>query len=560
MGCCGRHGENTPVIEASSSADCAGNNPCCDAAGLQNAPQNSMHRECCGGHEHHGAAPYYQTVSMCPEESKVCVRVEKLVGAFKNVSAFAVPACGASVRVAFSHVGDVPIGAWLWCYGIGYLTIVGFNPNTGEIELKNECPTVTCANQTQAAPGTPIPACSVFVLMPPACNSQSGGGTVVTFPYLDSGFVAPASGACIDIAVTNTNGLSVNAEVMLNTGTYRVSAVKSATLITICNDGSGLTPGTVVEYKDSAGNLIVPITLIQSNPCLNSASLSGKLIVCKNNTITPLTGLADNQVPVFNTSTGEVNFRTLAIPTLDCTELTVCLTLDPALPAGTPYLTTVLNTAAYAAGQTVVIGATVFTVSSIISPTQLYLIPQSTPSAIQTYPVGATMCSADCCTILSEKINDQRQLRGEGGSDINSTGITLGKSVSSPVATVTVTNTSTTKTMIATFAMDVFFKYSIIGADGTVALVSDTTSFIASTNPAGVPTPLFVDENAYQVLSGITNWHSRHAGRVGSLAVPPGTSITVNMQGTVAFEAGNADHLSVHTISPHVTVLGVAIQ
>jgi hypothetical protein len=337
---------------------------------------------------------------MCPEDSKQYVFVRGQSMVVKNAGAFAMPTCGASIAVHFPGVVDVAIGGWLWAAGIGALTIVSFNATTQEITLRNDCPQL-CGGQ--ASPGTPISACTTWILGKPDCGSgQQGSGT--TFPYLAVSFTAPAVGDCILITVTNVNGLSVNHTIGILTGTYRIDAILSATSIRICNDGAGLPAGTAVEATDGAGNLIVPIVLIDSNPCSNEAVLSGKLLVCDDDIQKPLAGTETGQIPVYDEDTGEVTFRTLGIPVLDCTTLTVCLTLDPALPEGTPYLVTVASTADFVAGDLVIILGTEFTVDVVLSPTQMRIIPSEPVIAIQNFPAGATLCSADCCTILDERV------------------------------------------------------------------------------------------------------------------------------------------------------------
>lgn len=345
--------------------------------------------------------PYYQQIKVCAEDNRQIIRTQILTGVFKNKDAFAMPACGASIRVVFDAVGDIPVGAWLWSMGLGYLTIQGFTSSTGEIQLLNECPSTNCTNQ--AAPGTPIPKCSLFVVLAPNCGGASQGpGTL--YPYLNSGFTAPEDGDCIDIAVTNTNGLYVNAVITINTGEYTVTEIKSSTLITICNTGQGLTPGTVVNYQDAADTLIVPIVLLQSNACLATAVPSGVPLGCHNSITVPIAGTLQDQIFVWNEDLGEAEWRSLGIPTLNCTELTVALTLDPALPSGTPYLVNVVSTSAYVVTDLVVVGATQFTVDSIVNGTQMYIVPVVDPVVITTYNAGSTLCSAGCCEVLENQI------------------------------------------------------------------------------------------------------------------------------------------------------------
>lgn len=307
--------------------------------------------------------------------------------------------CEALVSIVFTNLGEVPVGGWFWAYGLGFLEIVSFNPETSEITLTNPCPENPC--QVQAAPGTPIPANTPWILTIPPCPDASSNPNTI-FPYLAVDFTAPANGDCIDITVTNVNGIGVNKNVTIAGGIYRVDAVLSSTLITICNDGAGVTPGTPVIAKDNAGNFLVPIVLVDSNPCNTDPVLAGVPLVCASGVTYPLVGSESGQVLVYDHYTGESNFRTLGIPVLDCTELTVCLTLDPDLPEGTPYLATVVDTSLFTEGQIVTIGGTTFTVDTIDDATHMHLIPTEVPTAIQTYPVGATVCSADCCTQLED--------------------------------------------------------------------------------------------------------------------------------------------------------------
>lgn len=339
--------------------------------------------------------PFYERVSMCPEDNRRTVIIKEISQVFRNKNSFCMPSCGARVSVIFDGVTDVAVGAWMWAFGIGYLEVTLFNANTGEIQLTNPCPT-DCGTQVPA--GTPIPACTLFVLSPPICTGANGNSG--TQPCLASGFVAPISGACVQIAVTNVNGLSVNKNVSINTGIYRISAINSAVLITICNDGDGLTPGTVV---DPGSNCAVPIILVDNNPCLNEPVLLASVLACNGGVEQPLVGTEIGQILVY-AGNGNSAFRTLGIPVLNCTTLTVCLTLDPDLPPDTTYLVVVADTSGFAVNDVVTIGGTVFTVSAIIDGTHMRLLPQETVTVIQTFPAGANVCSADCCTILDNRV------------------------------------------------------------------------------------------------------------------------------------------------------------
>lgn len=345
--------------------------------------------------------PYYANTSMCAENNKQVQTIIKWSSTLKSLSAFAMPSCGARVRVIFNNVVDVPVGSWIWAYAIGYLEVISVNPYTGEIEVSNPCPE-GCG---QSPVGTPVPACTLFVVTTPLCPSAASGPDSI-FPFLAADFTAPADGDCLLISVTNVNGLVVGKNVAITTGTYRIDSIDSPTTITICNDGAGLPAGTIVHALDGAGNLIVPIVLIDSNPCTFPDILCGKVLACSAGVAQPLIGSEDGQILVWDDGEECASFRTLGIPVLDCTSLTTCLTLDPDLPAGTAYLVEVVSTADFVVGQLVLILGRVFEVTDILNATQMRLQPQPDPVVVETYPVNSQVCSADCCTQLEADIAD----------------------------------------------------------------------------------------------------------------------------------------------------------
>lgn len=530
--------------------------------------------------------PYYQKANLCPQDNIKYVKVEKLVGAFTNISGFCMPACGAKVRVTFQNVGDVPIGAWLWAYGLGYLTITNFNPITQEIELQNDCPDTLCAGQIQAAPGTPIPACTVFVLTAPTCSDAISSSTNLTFPYLNAGFTAPDSGDCIDVTVTNVNGISVNKNVTINGGTYRVSSINSGTNLTICNDGAGLTPGIVVEYKDNSGNLIVPIVLIDSNPCTNTAQFSGKPLACINNVIVPIVGTENGQVLVYDSETGNANFRTLGLPVLDCTELTACLTLDPNLPSGTAYVVQVADTSLFSPTDVVTIGVTQFTVDSIVNATTMRIIPVADPTAIQTYNAGAILCTGDCCTTLNvttdslaSRIDDLENSIENNVADCGqrndiavgyqvSTAITpsdidgLTTTIDGNIASLTITNNSCVNVMHIHYAITYGWTYDIYGAPGDFQDVGRFGEYAVDANPLAATGLLYdlPDSAAIGDIGGTGyNRYAESATYTGVQVIPASTSITIQAKATMSFNAGGADHINVKDLSATISYIAVAL-
>ena len=521
---------------------------------------------------------------MCPEDNERTVIVNRISGVLKTLAGSCMPACGQRVRIVFQDVAEVPIGAWLWASGVGYLEITGFNPITQEIELLNLCPT-NCAGQ--AAAGSPILACTLFAVQAPLCSATSGGTNSI-FPYLNSGFTAPAVGNCIDVTVTNVNGLAVNKNVSLNNGIYRISAIKSATVITICNDGSGLVPGTVVNYQDAAGNLIVPVVLIDTNPCLNDPIFSGVPLSCDVGITARLFGTENNQVLVWNNITHRANFRTLGIPVLDCTELTVCLTLDPALPDGTPYLVTVADTSLFTVTEVVLIGGTTFTISSILSPTQMYVVPMSHPSAIQTYNVGSTLCSGDCCTLLDTRLTvvEHRVLDNtvdgctapnnlwlESSANFNDavaiapTNVVQGApAVVGNEADLTFVNHSCHFTMGVHFTIDSLIEVATNGAtDGQSADVIVGLNYAAGTAPAGPVGTVYQpnDTVVFKTVTGIppgVNHKTWQQSFSGFFTVAPGASGEIKASASFAYQFGDIASFDVEELATRISYIAVAVH
>lgn len=348
-----------------------------------------------------GPTPYYQQVSLCPEDNTKVVNHMLFSTVIKSSSAFNMPACGGLAQVKFEGLTEVALYSQIWAYGVGFLTVTAFDKATNTVTLRNEC-NETCG--AQLAVGTLIAKCTPFVVAPPACSPATSGVTTA-FPYLAVQFTAPANGNCLDITVTNTNGLSVGKAIQINGGTYLLDAIISSTVIRICNAGQGLPAGTVVNAVDAGGTYITPIVLVDQNPCTTSTVTTGKMMVCKDNILRPLAGALDGQIPVYNAGSGEVSFQSLGIDTVECTTLQFDFTVDPSNPPGTQYLVTVASSALFAPGDVAFIGTQSFDVNSIPDATHLYLVPNPVPGSATTFTGGSQVCEATCCVNLGKRID-----------------------------------------------------------------------------------------------------------------------------------------------------------
>lgn len=515
---------------------------------------------------------------LCPENSREIVIREQVSGLIKTTHATAMPECGVNINVGFNNVVDMAIGSYIWGFGYGYLKVISFNAITQEVTLQNPC-TEQCG--VQAAPGTVIPVCTAFIVSPPPCNG-SGSSPNSLYPYLNSGFTAPAVDNCILINVTNVNGLSVSKNVSINDGVYRISAINSATTITICNDGTGLPAGTVVNYKDGAGNLIVPIVLIDNNPCLNSDATSGKILVCNGGTTQPLAGLLSGQIPVLNSDLVTVNFRTLGIPTLDCTELTVQLTLDPANPHGFSYLVIVQSTTDFTPTQSVLIGGTQFTVDTITNATQMHIIPVVDPGAVQTYAVGSTLCSASCCvtldarlTVVETYITDNETPLGHDwllGNANMADAAALGAPVTltapadattGNVATLSITNTSD-YTMGVLYNLD--WEYDWDNYGGTTLFSREVVyhpQALVDATGLGALVDIYAENDTciFNSIGGTAtfNSQSRQVSYSGTFTIAPGATKVIRAAAKIVVSGGNGNHIIVTGLGAHIAALGIAL-
>lgn len=520
--------------------------------------------------------PHYRQ-ALAPENNRQVIIRERLVGTFKNRGAFAMPACGAKVRVEFDKVGDVPIGAWLWAYGLGYLKITAFFPTNGEVELENECPELDCGTQVQAAPGTPIPKCTVFVIQAPLCSGATAS-SIINFPYLNGSFTVPMVGNCVDVPVTNTNGLSVNAVVSIGGGRFRVGAIYSSTLISICNDGSAVA-GTYVEFQDGAGNLIIPISLIQSNICLNSPVDSGQLIVCKNNTQQPLVGSLNGQIPVFDLVTGEVTFQTLDVPVLDCTVLTAGITINPTFPPGTVYTATVADTSAYHDGQMVRIAGSRFLIISIQDQFNITVLPQfPTTGGFVGFQPGNTFCSVGCCEELGTRVDALDSIiptltgswaeANQAQTDLAAQTLlaVTGNTVATPVCVLSTTNSSMVYQMGVVTTFESHFKYQYEGTAGQACEVSRTIRSSGAPGLVALPVGTLFDDMTTHVMipvpgSPFVNRDTYHVLETMYFTVPPGGTFTLAVESSMTLNGSDlATGVRVEAMSARISLLGVAVR
>lgn len=370
---------------------------CAVLSGPSQAPCSS---DCgCGPIAQSCPQPYYAEVGSCPEDHTKVTCIRQFYTSIKNSNAWNIPACGATSVVIFPDVNSILLGSFIWNTAYGYYEVVSFNPNTHEVGLRNNC------NDGNASPGITVAPCNEFIVTPPSCCTGGGSQNPDIFPYVAIDFTAPANGTCIDITVTSVAGLIVGKNVQIGSGIYRVNGISSGTLINICNDGDGITPGTPVIARNLAGDYQYPVILIDTNPCTNPTTLSGSLLACDSGTIQPLTGVQVGQVPVLqDPATGECEYQNLSIPTNTCTNLTASLTITNGVAN---YSLIVADSTQFAINDIVQIGnrSDRLTITGLPDSTHIAGTLAPVPGSSGLVPIGTSVCLIGCCEDLQNQLD-----------------------------------------------------------------------------------------------------------------------------------------------------------
>lgn len=554
----------SPVRPCGTGA-CTTLNPCCVS-------------RCCTPPIQANPRPYYTRAQACTEDHSTTIINENFDAALNVANSWNVPACGGASTLSIPGLSDIVIGSYLWHPTYGYYQVLAFNPSNSQVVVQNNC------TANNAAIGTQIPACTAFVVTDPPASSSGGGGVPTVFPYLAVDFTAPSNGVCIPITVTTTQGLSVGKNVSIGTGTYGVSAITSATQMTICNNGLGAVPGSPVLARDSAGNLQYPVILIDANPCTNTPiTTTGAIIACNSNTQAPLTGAIAGMIPVLvDPLTGEAQYRAIDFPTRTCTALAACLTLAP---AQTNTLLVVADTSVFAVGDILQLGntATRLTVTSIVDATHMYADISPVPAAFVDYPIATSLCIADCCeqaitTVAVPPISCQGVGPGTMVTLFNKVGNVLNFSSAPehysfindigagsafapinivpvgvytaplPAVTLTITNPSPCRTMFALVGIRTSFKLRL-----SFTNVKVRPSISVDGGPAS---NLFVQEINAGLAAG--EWTQDYMyTSVNTISVLAGTARTVTIQGIVEVDLlGNASPSAFEAFGCTMSVLG----
>lgn len=290
-GCSGCHSCtscNSSNCSGNCGCSCSGNttyvNPCVQCGGTSGS---------CGCTYLPGTpTPFYAQSGQCQEDHCQTIIKNWFATCISVTYGFNIPGCGTTAILIFQDVKKLTVGTYLWHPTYGYFRVASFDFTNGQVAIVNEC------HDDNAAPGTFVPACTCFQVTDVPVDIPDFNQDVCV--AID--FTAPAVGDCLDITLTTVGVLGVGETIQIGTGQYRIDALVSSTIITICNDGAGLTPGTAVIALAGDGNYQYCIQVI-GNCCTTIESRFG-------GTLEPCSDF-DNATEVYDQlsedATGEIN-------------------------------------------------------------------------------------------------------------------------------------------------------------------------------------------------------------------------------------------------------------
>lgn len=254
-------------------------------------------------------SPYYSNTPSCPEDHCQTINNYLFNTAIRTDISWVIPICGGTAMFTVSDLNVLHVGSYLWSSAYGYFEVVAFDSINHQVTIVNHC------NEGNAAVGTLVSACSEFdVVDPPFAGDLPPGGAVCV--AVD--FTAPADGDCLLITLTSTAGIVVNDTIQIGDGQYTVGSIESDTLLTICNDGDGLVPGTPVIAKNEAGQFQYCINIVGNCCTTIQERFGGELTPCSDfenlgiiqqSTPAPVAGVVAEDGETVTTNIGTLTFQ-----------------------------------------------------------------------------------------------------------------------------------------------------------------------------------------------------------------------------------------------------------
>jgi len=341
------------------------------------------------------ATAYYNDAEVCAEDNCANIYQPQFSFGVCSNNGWNIPSCGQSAVLNVDGVIGASVGSYLWAETYGYYKIQSVDAERGQIIVINTC------EDENANPGTQVPPCTCFVVTVPPLSTT----TDTTQACVKIDFTAPADGTCIDIILSTTQGITASDTVQIGTGFYFVEAIKPNDIITICNHGEGISPGTAVIARGVDGQFQYCLSTISTNPCNRDNVSEGTLLVCDEDGVTrPLgTPCEAGYVPV---ATGDctVEMQPVITPVL-CTHLSEQLQI---VNGDATYSLVVESTTGYTTSDILTISGlpsgTRADVTAVPDATHIAVTLSPTPAAGVLLPVGTLVCTIACCEDIQNQL------------------------------------------------------------------------------------------------------------------------------------------------------------
>lgn len=297
------------------------------------------------------------------------------------------PAVTETTVLTIPNCNNILIGSWLWNQNVGYLEVVKYTIATGETVVRN------IGFDGNAAAGTVFPSCMDFAVTAPVYLDTISDNVTC----LASDFVSPTVGGCALMKVKSTANLKKDYLIAIDIYQYQVKEVVDNYTLIVCNYGLG--KAGVIEAN--CDGKCVPVRAINANsPCLQDEVHSANAIaVCVGGESKILVGTEDGQIATWTNGSGEWQLINSNIE-IDCTVTTNYVNII----AGNvgPYLLNVVSTAPFKVGDRITFNNEhdAYTVSEIVSDTQIRLLKNEAPTEDTVIDAGARLCIVDCCDWL----------------------------------------------------------------------------------------------------------------------------------------------------------------
>jgi hypothetical protein len=357
---------------------------------------------------------------VCQQDNTQKIFIQQFRADVKIEGSWNIPDCGEESIVFVSGLKGIVVGSYLWNPTYGYYEVTAFDISRGLVTLLNHC---TTGNATA---GTNVPGCTEFTNTVPPCDCGDDSQVCVAID-----FTAPAEDACLDITLTNTTGITAGDTIQIGSGFYFLQAIKPNEVVTICNQGEGIAPGTPVIARDANDNYQYCISVISTNPCSRTPDYYAPVLACNDDgAAAPLDGSDYGWVvSMVEPTTNAAQYRPIGNPSI-CNSLSAALSIVN----GTATYTNIAveSSADFRVGNVLVFSGYSgidsglrLTITSIPDSTHINGTFSPTPSANVTIPSGL-ICTVGCCEYITDywpQTISGRQVANESASHLISSSV-----------------------------------------------------------------------------------------------------------------------------------------